>query len=652
MSLVNIALGYAELGWSVIPLVPKCKFPPKGVTWKDRQTKRATPEQIRQWWEEHSEAQIGIVTGKISNLIVIDFDGPGAIERFEARVGSIPETIMQSTGRTDGGTHALFQYHGESNGLRTKAGGLEGVDLKADGGIVVVHPSLHKSGKNYQWLNINPLKHGLDDLLEMPSEMIEFFSSQNGDKLYNRKPLTLQPVKKGERNNTLTRLAGKWIGQGMDLETAYFTAAGWNSGLEKPLDPKEVKSVVESIFNTDRRNHPERHDKEKIKPTFKKSDTSLAFPFQIMTGAAGYFANIYSECIEAPAHFLFMAYLACLGAFISPNVTIHSLLKTQPRLYIVLMGESATERKSTTLTKTVDHFLSVLQDFNVCWGIGSAEGLQRILKKSDALIVDRIGTLLIFDEFKTFISKCQIETSVLLPIVNTLFESNRYETHTKKHDVKIQDAFLSMLAATTRETYERIYSPSFIHIGFTNRVFLVPGTAERKHAIPAVISQEDEESIKENLVQVLRHVGEDGVELDFTPEAKELYQSWYMGMEDSIHAKRLDTYSLRFMELLAVNNLKTVIDVETVRQATALCDWQFDVRKIFDPIDADSKAAVMEEKIRRHLRQGSLSDRDLKRNTNAHKAGLWFYDMALKNLRRANEVGWSKKTKQWFIYEQ
>lgn len=381
----------------------------------------------------------------------------------------------------------------------------------------------------------------------------------------------------------------------------------------------------------------------------EQTNKNFAFPYQVMTGAAGFFANVYSECIEAPAHFLFMAYLTCLGAFVAPKITIRSLLRTQPRSYTVLMGESATERKSTTLTKTVEHFLSVCQDFNVCWGIGSAEGLQRILKRSDSLVVERIGTMLVFDEFKTFVSKCQIETSVLLPIVNTLFESNRYETHTKKHDVKIEDAYLSLLAATTRETYERIYSPAFIHIGFTNRVFLVPGTAKRKHSIPAVISPEDEVTMKNNLKKVLNHIGEDSLELDFTPDAKGLYHNWYMNMEDSVHSKRLDTYSLRFMELLAVNNFKDVIDSEIVQHAIALCDWQFEVRKIYDPIDADSKAAVMEEKIRRYLKQGPLSDRDLKRNSNAHKAGLWFYEMAIKNLGKANEVGWDKKSKRWFL---
>ncbi len=120
---------------------------------------------------------------------------------------------------------------------------MKGVDLKAGGGLVVVSPSIHPSGKKYQWSNINPIKDGLNDLLEMPPEMIEFFSKQNGNKSAINKPLTLAAAKKGERNTTLTRLVGKWISEGMDFEKVYFTALGWNSDLEEPLNKKEVRTV-------------------------------------------------------------------------------------------------------------------------------------------------------------------------------------------------------------------------------------------------------------------------------------------------------------------------------------------------------------------------------------------------------------------------
>jgi hypothetical protein len=545
---------------------------------------------------------------------------------------------MQSTGRAEGGSHLFFKCNG--NGLRnvTGKGEYKGIDLKTDGGIVVLAPSPHKSGKHYQWSNINPIEDGLDDLLEMPADVIAHFKKQSGGDR-KCKLTTIEPVERGARNDTLTRLVGKWISNGMDRETVLLAGDGWNRKLPEPLDDKEVATTVDSVFRTHKRNHPE--------VVNVQAEKSLDFPIQVMTGAAGYFTDVYSEIVEAPAHFLFMGYLTCLGAVLSPRLSLNSVLNTQPRLFTVLMGESATERKSTTLNIVINHFKTILQqDFNVCWGVGSAEGLQKVLKKKTEHGLQPLGTLLSFDELKAFVSKCGIESSVLLPIVNTLFESNLYESHTKKQDINIEEAYLSMLAATTIATYERIYNSAFLDIGFPNRVFLIPGTAKRQHSIPSTITQSDGETMKENLLRVLQHVG-NGLELDITLEARNIYHDWYMALEPSVHSKRLDTYSLRLMMLLTINNLKQMIDPEIVEHAIALCNWQLDVRKTHDPIDADTKSAKMEETIRRALKKGPYKDYELKRTVNANRVGLWIYDMAIKNLRKANEIGWDKQSKRW-----
>jgi hypothetical protein len=653
MSFVEYALKYAELGWSVIPLVPKQKMPLRDFTWKKYQLKKANPDEIIKWWEKTPEANIAIVTGKLSNLYVVDFDGLDAIERFEAQVCKLPETIFQKTGRPEGGKHALFKFPNKG-GLTSKPGFLEGVDLKAGGGYIVAPPSVHPSGNRYQWSNINPIKDGLDDLKDMPPEILEFFSNHNGKGFSTKKPLSLDPVQKGERNSTLASLVGKWIYEDMDIKKVYISALEWNSSLTEPLAQKEVETVVKSIFKTDRRNYPEKSCEIEVIPSNESpqlSDKSLDFPFEVMTGAAGHFANVYGSIMESPEQFLFMAYITCLGAVVSPKLTIKSSLNTQPRLFTVLLGESATDRKSTAINVTTKHFNSIVNNFNSCWGIGSAEGLQRLMKKKEDQ--DPFGTLLIYDELKAFVSKCKIDSSVLLPMVNTLFENNIYENHTKAHSVRIDSGYLSMLGASTLQTYERIYTPSFMAIGFPNRVFLVPGTATSTHPIPEEISEEDQNILRENLKKILINSG-DGLTLDFTLDAQEEYECWYKKIRNinSIHAKRLDTYSLRLMILLAVNSSKSEIDIEVVKAAIALCDWQFEVRKQYDPVDADTKVAEMEEKIRRHLKRESLKDYRLKQKVNAHKSGLQIYSLALKNLQGANEIKRNPKDNQWFCIEE
>jgi hypothetical protein len=418
----------------------------------------------------------------------------------------------------------------------------KGIDFKTNGGIVVVAPSIHKSGRKYCFLKIDPLLHGLDDLLDLPDEVITHFKGK-GVTIAVQKALTLEPVERGERNDTLARLVGKWIGQGLDFQTVCLTAKGWNRELQEPLDEKEVRTTVESIFRTHERNHPDRTI---------ETEKSLDFPSHVIQGAAGYYANVLNEYSEAPQQFTFMAYLTLLGGAISPCLKIKTFLDTQPRLYTVLVGESALARKSTIINKTVKHFKSNIIDFNVRYGIGSPEGLQKIVGSTATVSLKPSGILLVFDEFKAFVDKAAIKNSVLLPCINTLFEINIYENVTKNNHINIQNAHISMLAATTKLTYETIYDDKFTRIGFPNRVFLVPGSSERKFSIPPEIPESEENKLNQNLIQILKHVG-DNMALDLTPEAKSIYHDWYMNrVEQSVHALRLDTYSIHTCRLLLI----------------------------------------------------------------------------------------------------
>jgi hypothetical protein len=377
--------------------------------------------------------------------------------------------------------------------------------------------------------------------------------------------------------------------------------------------------------------------------TTELGNEPLTFPSEVMSGVAGQFARLYGHHLEAPEHFFYMCFLTCLGSVLGKMLTLATEINPQSRFYTILLGESADDRKSTAIKKTVHFFKSTMENFDVCWGVGSAEGLQKRLKQSDSL-------LLCLDEFKQFVGKCRIEASVLLPCVNTLFESNDYESWTKKSEICLQDVHLSLLAASTVQTYERTWDSSFTDIGFNNRLFLVPGSGQKKHSFPRKVPDHKIQSLKTDITKVLQHAGYHQ-ELDLTQDAKDHFQQWYLNLDRSIHAKRLDAYALRFMALLAVNELKTEVDMDTVKQALAICDWQLEVRQVHDPIDADNATAKMEEKIRRVLGRGPRTDRELKQYVHAKKAGLWVYGRAKKNLLNANEIQWNKRTKRYVSAE-
>jgi len=379
-------------------------------------------------------------------------------------------------------------------------------------------------------------------------------------------------------------------------------------------------------------------DEDRIIPFPQERAEGLRFP-DIMTGAAGEFAAVYEACMEPPKKFFYVSYLTCLGSVLAGRLTLNTEISPQPRLNVVLLGESADDRKSTAIRFTTDFFKDTLTDFSLCYGVGSAEGLAKRFEGSK-------NVLLVYDEFKSLISKCKIESSVLLTCINTLFELNRYESITQKHDIRLDGVHLSLLAASTIGTYERVWDSSFTDIGFNNRLFLVPGCGVRKNAFPERVPFNDRAWLQRRLGEVLNHVGS-GLELDMTPEAHEIYQAWYLGLPRSIHAKRLDTYALRFMGLLAVNELKTVIDEDVIEKVTQLCNWQLEVRRLHDPIDADSEMAKMEERIRRALSTGRKTDRALRQSTHANRAGLFLYQNAIRNLQGSKEIDWDKASRTW-----
>lgn len=306
----------------------------------------------------------------------------------------------------------------------------------------------------------------------------------------------------------------------------------------------------------------------------------LQFP-DIYSGATGMFSEIYETRLEVPRHFLFMAYFTCLGSILSEKITIASLLKPQPRLYLLILGESSDARKSTAIVVKTAFFREALTNFGTSWGCGSAEGLQKELNDKPVL-------LLIFDEFALFVAKCGIKNSTLLPCVTSLFEQNHFQNRTKYESIELENVYLSLLAASTRDIFERVWNSTFTAIGFNNRIFIVPGDSERKFSIPGKLSANETAKLKNGLGNVLGFVAQ-GKEFGITEEAHGLYDKWYMNIEKSVHARRIDTYSARFLSLMATNDMKKSIDVETVEKVIELCNWQLRVRKLYDPIEADKK---------------------------------------------------------------
>jgi putative DNA primase/helicase len=130
------ALKLAHLGWSLIPLKPYSKEPL--VPWKALQQRRLTEPELTELFERNPLANVGIITGKVSQLLVLDADAPDVVKHL-----SIPETPIAETAR---GRH--YYFHLPNAHIRSVAGIADGLDIRADGGYVVSPPSLHPTGSD------------------------------------------------------------------------------------------------------------------------------------------------------------------------------------------------------------------------------------------------------------------------------------------------------------------------------------------------------------------------------------------------------------------------------------------------------------------------------------------------------------------------
>jgi len=174
MDRLQAAIEYCSNGLFVIPVKPGAKIP--AIRWKERAERRPDEAEIKSWFKKWPDANIGILTGKYSGVDVLDFDSTDAEEYFRAVVGDPDETLHQRTGN---GKHFFFRHNGGKFKNTAGLGGRPGIDVRTTGGIVIMAPSIHKSGREYAWGGNGSLLDGTDDLADWPADMLAWIETQS-----------------------------------------------------------------------------------------------------------------------------------------------------------------------------------------------------------------------------------------------------------------------------------------------------------------------------------------------------------------------------------------------------------------------------------------------------------------------------------------
>jgi hypothetical protein len=246
-SVEAVALDYLKRGWSVIPIIARDKRP--AVPWLAYQTQRASPEEVKRWFARHPASNLGIVTGEISGLVVLDVDprhgGDLSLAALLRDHGPLPQTVEAFSG--GGGRHLYFAHPGGV--VRNQVGLAAGIDLRGDGGCVVAPPSLHPSGRFYSWRRAHaPHERALAPLPGWLLQAATAAATRHGHDLEYWRTLIKEGVPQGQRNNTIASLSGHLLWHGVDREVVAELMLSWNRvRCRPPLPDDEVLRTVQSI---------------------------------------------------------------------------------------------------------------------------------------------------------------------------------------------------------------------------------------------------------------------------------------------------------------------------------------------------------------------------------------------------------------------
>jgi putative DNA primase/helicase len=237
--LKSAALEYAYNRIAVFPLKPLDKTP---IYKGGFHNATADPQSVAWLWDDNPQANIGMPTGTASGRFVLDIDnkngsnGFDTLASWEKQGWILPKTLTALT--PNAGKHHYFNYPGIT--ITSRAGIAPGIDIRGDGGYVVVPPSRLDHGEPYRYedpsVPIADAPQWLLSLLTVKSPPIITDFQTDTDVIAN-----------GRRNDTLIRKAGALRRIGADEEQIFRWL--WDTNLSRcnpPLDEKEVRGIATS----------------------------------------------------------------------------------------------------------------------------------------------------------------------------------------------------------------------------------------------------------------------------------------------------------------------------------------------------------------------------------------------------------------------
>lgn len=255
---------YLALGFSVIPI----GYPPADAkrpafdavdSWVTYQKRLPEPAELERWFDGMDERNIGIIAGSVSRgLVIIDCDD---LATYAALVYRYPELRASLTVRTGKGRH-IYTYAPEP--VRTSKFELNGLThhIKAEGSYCVAPPSLHASGRRYEWVDVDA-DPAILDLGRLRAALRAIGAKDAGVRAVPEGQAPAENwvarsladgARHGERDELTFKLACYFASKQIPFDITEQILVSFASHCEQPWGEYDVRAKVRSAYNMQERN--------------------------------------------------------------------------------------------------------------------------------------------------------------------------------------------------------------------------------------------------------------------------------------------------------------------------------------------------------------------------------------------------------------
>ncbi len=548
------------------------------------------PAKVQSWWERFPLANLALRTGarpEGGGFFVIDVDprsgGEATLSDLETKHGPLPQTVEVLTG--GGGRHVFFALQ---PGLKvpTRTGVAPGIDVRGEGGYVIAPPSLHASGRRYEWAPGR--EPGEVEIAQAPRWVLDLVGKR-GSTASAPPPNVEVVIPEGQRNATLASLAGTMRRRGMRESEIRAALQIVNSErCRPPLGDHEVAEIARSVAS-----YPSGDVKGEAPqvPWPEPPDEAAYY------GLAGDIVRAVDPSTEADPVAILVQLLVSFGSAIGrgPHFVVERD-RHGANLFVVLVGRTAKARKGTSLGRVRDILRRAGNEGErwakdcVTTGLSSGEGLiwavrDPILKRNkkgeeetvDGGVEDK-RALVVEPEYARTLRVLGREGNTLSAVVRCAWETGDLRALVKNSPAVATGAHVSIIGHVVREELRRYLADSEAAGGWANRFIHL--CVRRSKCLPegGAMSEEVEADLAARLARALDFAR--GVERVYRDdEARQDWAAVYPqlsegkpGLLGAVLA-RAEAQVLRLSLVYALLDCSPVIRAEHQRAALAL--WEY-----------------------------------------------------------------------------